>query len=676
MKSLLLFLFFLMLLNNSFGQNSWGSWNTPDCFKGIQFRCRVKDYNSAAKQYTWDVEIKNNYNKKVSLNFDIQNSSIDGRTTINPGATDKSWTLNKSSSSLYITFSKLCFHFPNGFDQCSEYNQKGYASFAECDNGSPKYQVYNGINSSNTSAVNSSNNINSNTQIKTDPNFNSKNASYQDYYKRATAAGQAGNYDEAIALWSAAINVAVNDDQRNNAKAWLAEVQKAKNNAATQTNNAEALRKQQQFKQLQEQQRQQYNNTLNQGASNLQSGNYTNAMQSYTNALNNATTKSEKKVAAAGAVISGVGGVLDAMAKAKEEKRQKLEQERLEQERMRQIKAQQDALASQELEENWNYANKYADLESVEGYKKAIEMMLPFATANKLNGDALNTIGFWYWKLDDFNNARDWYVKSYAKGNANAIRNLGVLYLNGNGVEKNVGFAITYFQKACEAGLIKACNEFKELRAEQEATMDNAKRKSYSDCYYIGESYFSEKDYTKALNYYTQAYINDTSANWNAPLKIAEMYFEKNQLNNKDSAATWYAIAVNNMENDPKQKSNIGKKGWFDDKYTDVLFNYGNAIRDQNGTLAITVYTKAVRDGYTGAYTQIGRIYELGNGGVEKDWSKAKIFYEKDADKNAARAMYYLGQLYEFGGPNLEKSKRESKRWYKKACKADKKYCN
>ena len=229
MKKLFLLNFLLFQLAFVFGQSSnWGSWNQPDCFKGIQFRCRVKDYNSSAKQYTWEYEIKNSYNKKVAINYDIANTSLDGRTTIAAGGVDKSWCLNASNTQLYFTFSKLCFHFPNGFDQCSEYNQKGYASFADCDNGLPKYQVYNGINpgsSNNTSSTNTNNSSSNTNNQNYDPTFDRNNASFQDYYKRATSAGQAGNYDEAISLWNSAISVAVNDDQRNNARAWLAEVQ-------------------------------------------------------------------------------------------------------------------------------------------------------------------------------------------------------------------------------------------------------------------------------------------------------------------------------------------------------------------------------------------------------------------------------------------------------------------
>ena len=168
---------------------------------------------------------------------------------------------------IQIYVDKACFHHPNGFDQCSEYDQKGYASFAECDNGTPKYTVYSGSKSGNSNTTNSNNsnntsnrteptenntnnnNNNTTTTPQNDPTFDRNNASFQDYYKNATAAGQAGNYDEAIDLWNKAISVAVNDDQRNNARAWLAEAQKAKGNTDLQRQNDEQLRRQEQIRQ-------------------------------------------------------------------------------------------------------------------------------------------------------------------------------------------------------------------------------------------------------------------------------------------------------------------------------------------------------------------------------------------------------------------------------------------
>ncbi len=262
MKKIFLLAAFLFQLTICIGQGTnWGPWTQHACFKGLQTRAKVRDYNNSAKQYDWDVEIKNNYSMKVSFNYDIENSSIDGRTTMKPGETGKSWTLNPSNSGLIIEFSKVCFHHPSGFDQCAEYDQKGYASFADCDNGSPNYQVYNGTSkgSSNTSSSNttSTNQTRRVQEAEENKRLTEGTKTYFEYYNRATSAGQAGNYDEAISNWNSAISVAVNDAQRENAQAWLAEVQKAKANSSAQTKNAEVQRQQQLLKQQQEEQRQQ-----------------------------------------------------------------------------------------------------------------------------------------------------------------------------------------------------------------------------------------------------------------------------------------------------------------------------------------------------------------------------------------------------------------------------------
>lgn len=687
MKKYLLFATILLQTTFLFGQSTqWGPWNKVDCYKGISFRCRVKDYNSSAKQYHWEYEIKNSYSQKVALTFDIANTSGDGRTTINAGGVDKSWCLAPTNSMLYFTFSKLCFHFPNGFDQCSEYPSKNYAGFAECDNGIPKYVKAGNNNNNQNSSSNNSNNSSSNqgntiTHQQNDPTFDRNNASFQDYYKRAMAAKDAGNYDQAENLLNSAISVAVNDAQRDNAQGWLDEVQKAKANANNQAKNAEIqkenARRAEEERQRKIQQQKEYNNSLNQAQQNISNKDYKGAIQSYGEAGKNATTKGERNVALTGVLASGTIGIFDEIAKAKEAKRQKQEQERLEQSRIKQEREQEAAKESEEMEGQWKFANQYADKENAEGYQKAIELMLPYANADRLTGSTLNTIGHWYWELKDYKNAKDWYTKAYIKGDASASRNLGVLYFNGMGVEKSKGVAISYFQKACEKGLENDCAAYKMIRTQLELSIEQNETKYYFDIYNVAESYFSEKNYTKAAKYYKKTCEVDTIGNhWNSTLKVADMYFNKNQLNNYDSAAKWYAISINFMENDKKQNNIVSTKKWFDDKYTDALFNYVTAIQNTNGKLAIDACLKAVRDGYTGAYVQIGVIYELGKGGIEKDWKLAADYYEKDAEEKSAKAMYYLGQLYEKGGPNLEKDKSKSKKWFKMACKADKKYCD
>jgi len=419
--------------------------------------------------------------------------------------------------------------------------------------------------------------------------------------------------------------------------------------------------------------------------------NYTEAKRQFTIAINNASPqdrskaqeyynasvnaeKGQAKIQAISDLTTTTINALDQYQKAKEEQRRvKAEEERLAQEQLQREREQQ-AIITGQMEAQWQRAHDYANLGTNEGYQTAINMQLPYARAGKLDGWEYNSLGLWYWKLEDYINAMEWYRKGDSMGNPDACANIGVLYYHGTGAEQNKGLALAYFQKACTAGLERACKNFKNVREELEAASENSGGATFDETYYVAETYYTEKNYQDALKYYTRAY--ETDARWDAALKIADMYVNENQLNDWAPGAKWYAAAVNLMENDPKEKNGIGTRNAFDDKYTDALFSYASTVKNVNGKLAIELYLKAVREGFTGAYTQIGLLYDLGKGGIEKDWQQAATYYQKDAAKNAAKAMHLLGLLYETGGPNLEKDKSESKKWHKMACKADKKYCD
>lgn len=702
MKKIFLVTILLFQLTFVFGQKTtkWSEWKTSNCFKGLQFSVK-RESNEPDKQtnsYWWNIRFKNNYNRKVGFSCTL---TIDGEKVINgrwdlSAGSEQSYTSVpcKSGNSIHnVDFSDVCFS--DGSFDCAM-GGKDKPCYAECDRGIPNIPKDCGGNSSNNQSSSSNNithgsngggynqqddQVTKNQKAQRQEAEESKRLTdgtktYLEYYNRATSAGQAGNYDEAVSNWNLAISVAVNDAQRENAQAWLAEAYKAKNSSNIQRQNQEYANN-----------RQQFINIYNEGVQLGNMGNYNEAAAKYQQAIGLATNDSDRQTAqnaynkiskantqqqALTQLSSSIMDFAKSLEAAKEAKRLKREQERLAQEQQQKENELEAAKALEELENKWKIANEYSDLESTEGYQKAIEIMLPYAINNRINASSINDFGYWYWKLKDYKNAIKWYTNASVKGDANATRNLGVLYANGMGVEKNDGKALTYYKKACEKGLEKACSDFKNKREELES--DNSA--TYYDVYNIAETFNSEKDYVKALKYYKKAFNIETVKSWRCPLMIAKMYFNEEQLNDKDSCAKWNTLAINLLENDPFQKNNIGKDNWFDDKYTDALFDLANSVKNKNGKLAIETYLKAVRDGYTGAYTQAGVIYELGLGGVEIDWKQAQTFYEKDAEKKSAKAMNYLGQLFEKGGPNLEKSKSESKKWFKLACKRDKKYCN
>ena len=49
------------------------------------------------------------------------------------------------------------------------------------------------------------------------------------------------------------------------------------------------------------------------------------------------------------------------------------------------------------------------------------------------------------------------------KGNVKACYNLGLMYAKGEGITKNKPKAIELFQKACDAGVLQACEDYTAL---------------------------------------------------------------------------------------------------------------------------------------------------------------------------------------------------------------------
>lgn len=621
MRKFLLIVAILLQTTISFAQQ-WSNWVRATCNQGIQGSAINYGYNQYGKGYEWNWKVKNTYNKTVTfdLYFKVGNDKKSwGVFTLAPGEERKhvSFYYNDASPSFLITVENVFF------GTLSEPNSK--RCWAECDNGSPICNVKGGQNTSN--------------QPTTQQNdLTEYNLSKADLERQM---------------------------QEENAR---------RQQQANQTNN----------------QRQQYINVYNQGVSLGNTGRYSEAATKYQQAIGLATNDAERQQAqnaynkiskantqtqALNQLSSSLMDLAKSIDAAKEAKRQKQEQERLEQEKLRQEREAEKERAAEEQNTQWKFARQYADLKSEEGYQKAIELMLPYANANRLNGMALNYIGIWYDEINDDANAMKWFKKAAEDGNGDAYSNIGIMYQNGEGVEINLIAALSYFNIACSKGIDNACKRANATRSilEQEIN-DSLTTKTAYKATYVAESYHTEKNYTQAEKYYFKAYEVDNS-NLLASKKLGEMYFDKNKLNNNDSAIKWYGIATRLMEIKLANEQNTRLKTGLDNEYTDMLFVYGSALRKQNGKLAIETYLKAVREGFTGAYTQVGVIYELGEGGIEKDWKMAAEYYEKDAEKKAVKAMYYLGQLYEKGGPNLEDSKKQSKKWYKMACKADKKYC-
>lgn len=282
-KTLLLLAILLqtMLLfgqKNGEGATNWGPWSkAAPCFPNLYFSFKCLGWVSSVNKYAYNFRLKNIGNKVIHFNLDLrfssgENYTADGRFDLSPGQ-------EYTHVSMYYNTKPV----PNATNFILSYVTKYVENNGRDDWSVPSYtcdgnrQVCDAnCNSNKPSASNSQTNTNnSSSNTSYDPTFDRNNASFQDYYKRATAAGQAGNYDQAISLWNSAISVAVNDAQRNNAKAWLAEAQKAKASSVSTNNYQQQQIAQQQAQQqalLKQQQALQKQQQLQQGITQLADG--------------------------------------------------------------------------------------------------------------------------------------------------------------------------------------------------------------------------------------------------------------------------------------------------------------------------------------------------------------------------------------------------------------------
>ncbi|MCI6564383.1 tetratricopeptide repeat protein, partial [Campylobacter sp.] len=63
-----------------------------------------------------------------------------------------------------------------------------------------------------------------------------------------------------------------------------------------------------------------------------------------------------------------------------------------------------------------------------------------------------------FYNNKEYDKAAELYKKACDGGNMSGCFNLGIMYANGNGVEKDLGKAVELFKKACDGGNMRGCH--------------------------------------------------------------------------------------------------------------------------------------------------------------------------------------------------------------------------
>jgi uncharacterized protein len=229
----------------------------------------------------------------------------------------------------------------------------------------------------------------------------------------------------------------------------------------------------------------------------------------------------------------------------------------------------------------------------------------------------------------DYNKAREWYLKAQAGGDIDADAHLGRLYEFGWGVEKDYAKAADLYQRAVKDG---------------------------SSAGYIRMGYLYETgkgvklNWEKAIEYYR---IAIDKGNFHGQARLGLMY----QLGNGVIRDLYKASVLYNQaidHGDPLAMT------WLS-----MLHVRGAGGVSKDNDKAIALLREAIRYKLPATYAYMGFMY-LNGYGVKQDYDEAKKYLEKGAENDAPFAEFILGQMYK-SGRGVSQDQQKAKYWFDRA---------
>ncbi|WP_249122700.1 DUF2971 domain-containing protein [Pseudoalteromonas sp. M8] len=243
--------------------------------------------------------------------------------------------------------------------------------------------------------------------------------------------------------------------------------------------------------------------------------------------------------------------------------------------------------------------------------------------------------------------AVEYYQLAAKQGNARGQCNLGVMYAQGKGVAQSDEKAIKYYQLAAEQGNARAqCNlgvmyeqgkgvaqsdekavEYYQLAAEQ--------GDSHGQCY-LGLMYeygqgVAQSD-EKAVEYYQLAAEQEDAR---GQCDLGVMYAQgKGVTQSDEKAIKYYQLAAE--QGNARAQCNLG-----------VMYEQGKGVA-QSDEKAVKYYQLAAEQGNARGQCNLGLMYEQGKGVAQSD-EKAVEYYQLAAEQGDSRGQCYLGLMYEYG---------------------------
>lgn len=235
----------------------------------------------------------------------------------------------------------------------------------------------------------------------------------------------------------------------------------------------------------------------------------------------------------------------------------------------------------------------------------------------------------------DYKKAAYWYKKAAEQGNTEAQLDLGVMYMNGLGVDKNIDKFIEWYSKAGEQGNTIAQGV-------------------------LGRYYFYgnvvDTDYKKAAYWYKKLIEQEDAANEfdlnEIGYNLGWIYYKgKGVKKDYKKAAHWYKKAAE--QGNARAQLILG-----------LMYSMGRGV-EQNHKEAVNWYKKAAKQESVKAQLLLGSMYYNGEG-VEQDYAKAARWCKMAAEKGNPKAQRFLGIMY-YGGKGIRQNYERAAKWLTKS---------
>lgn len=276
-------------------------------------------------------------------------------------------------------------------------------------------------------------------------------------------------------------------------------------------------------------------------------------------------------------------------------------------------------------------------------YTTALMLWLPLTNTGNANSEYM--IGKLYMELEgerkNPHKAEYWLQRAAENGHQEAQTALGLMYFNGDGIEKDLVLASKW--------LLKASAKEKSEDSPIAPVVENTQKKKKISPFNLGMIAYQKKDYITAIMLWHPLALE---GNPEAQLMLGNLYMrEAGIYKDPSKGLSWYQKAVS--QGDIKTSRSLG-----------LMYLYGDDIK-KNTSQAIDLLLKAARLGDAQAQFELGNIYLEGKI-IGANTPKAAYWYEQAANNNHKDAQYAIATMY-FNGNGIKKNTIKALELYEKA---------